>query len=392
MTSHFHLLDTSNLPSQALFKSANMASLSHFTKILGALLAALTVINGEVAFNFKAAPADNDLELVHEERADSVSVAHLGNSIQFYNDCPRLLQHMLKLRYSSVAQDSCFHGGADVTRLYEEGNTMEEKFATPAAKQADGTYDIGSANVEELLHEKAWDFIVINDHTQVPAREENRTASIQTFQDQYVPLVGDATVILLMTAAYKSPVKNSSDLGGFAHFTELLEEGYQEYAPLFPKSKIAPVGLAYKYIKDNYPQSFWEKLYAPDDLHPSPHGTYLQASVLYCTITGEHPPSVYHMSWWSTARFLDPPMEFPSDEEAEFLREVAGIMCGLQSPSEGVKVIAFLACALLIAGFALCHFLRYETVYVSDEKHEESTCANDSEDGDGNSLKLSDLL
>lgn len=367
---------------------------------LWSVLAAALVLNGKSVFSIETKPAESagfavvheGFAVVHEDREDAVSVAHLGNSIQFYNDGPRLLQHMLKLKYPSVAQDSCLHGGANVTRLYEEGNAMEEKFATPSAKLPDGTFDIGSPNVKDLLTERAWDYIVINDHTQAPAREGNRTASIQTLKDHYAPLVGDATVILLMTPAYKSPVKNSTDLGDFDHFTGLLEEGYQAYAPLFPKSKIANFGLGYKYIKDNYPLSFWERLYAPDDFHPSPHGTYLQASILYCTITGEHPPTSYHRSWWTSARYLDPPMKIPSAEEAEFLREIAGIMCGLGRPSEGIKVIVFLACALMAAGFALCHFLRYETIAQTEaDKHEESTCENASDDGDGSSLKFSDV-
>ena len=76
-----------------------------------------------------------------------------------------------------------------------------------------------------------------------------------------MPLVGDATVIFLMTAAYRrTGINGSSGLGGFDEFTERLAYGYTEYKSIFPKSEIAPVGLAYKYIRDKLPRSIWEGL------------------------------------------------------------------------------------------------------------------------------------
>eukprot|EP00980_Cylindrotheca_fusiformis_P021641 scaffold8505_cov130-Cylindrotheca_fusiformis.AAC.7 len=277
----------------------------------------------------------------NKNRTGSISIAHLGNSIQYFNDCPRFLEHMLNEKYEVVNQDSCLRGGANVTALYDKGNGMEEKFATPNAKKPDGTYDVGSPTVDDLLApDRKWDYVVINDHTQAPVREESKNDSIQAFQEHYIPLIGDEpTVILLMTAAYKEPVKNSTDLGGFEHFTDLLVKGYAEYAKLFQKAKIAPLGLAYQYIKHHHGDGEWAKLYAPDDFHPSPHGTLLEASILFCTITGERPPD-YNQLWWKTARYMQPPsvqppMPLPTEQEAEFIREVA-----VQSNREQFKNIA----------------------------------------------------
>jgi hypothetical protein len=276
----------------------------------------------------------------NQDRTGAIAVAHLGNSIQYFNDCPRFLEHMLNEKYAFVTQDSCLRGGANVTGLYTKGNAMQEKFATPNAKKADGTYDVGSPTVVDLLApENKWDYVVINDHTQAPVRIEIKNESIHTFKEHYIPLIGnETTVILLMTAAYKAPVNNSTDLGGFDHFTELLVKGYAEYATLFQNVKIAPLGLAFQYIK-HHPGGVveWEKLYAPDDFHPSPHGTYLEASILYCTITGEQPPEYNHL-WWKTARYMQPPavqppMPLPTEQEAEFLREVASMVCNISAQS-----------------------------------------------------------
>ncbi|KAL3934449.1 MAG: hypothetical protein SGBAC_009838 [Bacillariaceae sp.] len=264
-----------------------------------------------------------------------------------------MLEHMMNRRYANVTQDSCLRGGANVTGLFEKGNGMLNKFATPAALKPDGTYDIGSPTVEAIFaspEERKWDVVVINDHTQTPARETNKTQSIQTFREKYIPLLErnnkDVTVILLMTAAYKSPAKNSSDLGDFDNFTKSLVKGYAEYVTLFSNVKVAPLGLAYQYIKEHnsnnrLSQEFealpspavvsWEALYAPDDFHPSPHGTYLEACLLYCTITGQEPPD-YQVGWWSTARYMQPPtvqppMPLPTEEEANYLRRVASHLC-----------------------------------------------------------------
>ncbi|CAJ1962068.1 unnamed protein product [Cylindrotheca closterium] len=298
----------------------------------------------------------------NNNRRRSVAIAHIGNSIQYFNDCPRMLEHMMNQRYD-VTQDSCLRGGANVTGLFEKGNGMRNKFATPAALKPDGTYDIGSPTVEALLsssppdaEESKWDYVIINDHTQAPVREANKTESIQTFQEKYIPLLDsnnkNATVILLMTAAYKSPAKNSSDLGDFDNFTKSLVDGYAEYATLFSNAKIAPLGLAYQYIREHNQRAndptttseapsavvSWEALYAPDDFHPSPHGTYLEACLLYCTITGQEPPE-YQVGWWSTARYMQPPtvqppMPLPTVEEADYLKKVASHLCNI-APAAG---------------------------------------------------------
>ena len=88
---------------------------------------------------------------------------------------------------------------------------------------------------------------------------------------------------------------------------------------------------------DNPPSFTWESLYAIDDFHPSPHGTLLEAYVLFSTIVGSGPP-VYDPSWWSTARYMQPPEEeplpLPTKEEGELLRRVACQVCGVPLSSE----------------------------------------------------------
>jgi len=408
-------------------------------------------------------------------------VAHIGNSIQYYNDCPRLLERMLlqdsvhrvnnnNNNNNRVYQDSCLRGGATLPSLWWDGNGMRRKFSERLNDVHDGVgvgvgvvVDIGAPTVRDLLlhknhktkkkcgndsdndsdnDNKYWDFVVMNDHTQSPVRNETKQQSKVALETLYLPTIvtgmkesvriatpvtgtgtgtiatpgtgtstttdpacststststingtkhtktttTTCTVIFLQTAAYKSPVQNSSDLGSFDEYTELLIQGYDEYAELVKKfndnlqqeqkqqqrqqphtvglkATVAPLGEAHRSIRREHPKLWSDSLYANDDFHPSPHGTWLQACLLYCIVTGgrkfdcgeryhgsngdgdggdtnddtdnDHagasspPPAAAGIrGWWEkTARYMQPrahdPLPLPTNEEAAYLSDVA---------------------------------------------------------------------
>ena len=357
-------------------------------------------------------------------------VAHLGNSIQYYNDCPRLLEAFLLStalgravtdladvpdRNSSVRQDSCLRGGATIPSLWEKGNGMARKFASrpgsilPGDDHDDdnndndnehGGYDIGAPTVGAILGSPAddqrgrgqhryWDFVVVNDHTQSPVRAERREASKTALEEDYLPAIADGmeasrndgtntastnaattTVVFVQTMAYKSPVKDSADLGSFDDFTNALIEGYDEYVGLveafsarrFPGNKeggrggfslgatVAPLGRAYQVVRNEHRDLWSSAMYANDDFHPSPHGTLLQACLLHCVITGGRKFAFFESgggagsenanddassmeAWWKRARYLQPPtypngdpqtpLRFPTRAEAILLNDIA---------------------------------------------------------------------
>lgn len=64
-----------------------------------------------------------------------------------------------------------------------------------------------------------------------------------------------------------------------------LAESYCEMAA-DNDGAVAPVGMAWKYVRDNYPEI---NLYTEDKSHPSPQGTYLAACVFYASIFKESP-------------------------------------------------------------------------------------------------------
>jgi hypothetical protein len=314
-----------------------------------------------------------------------VRVAYLGNSIQYYNDCPRFLTN---LSQGAIAQqDSCLRGGASLVTLWTKGNGMQHKFATMNAKittvlpvgenhgeggggnengngdEYDVVYDVGSPTVQDLLTTTSllgcddsnynkdcrWDYVVINDHTQGPARPVSQKKHEQILLDMYLPLILDnsATPIIIETHAYRySGINNSEDLGSSPHeFTHLVRKGVQSYIhalrtklPETIQPRMAPVGTAFLHVHDdNY--KVWESLFDPfDHFHPSPSGTFLQGCVLHWTMFDSPPPLPRSdeeiRDLWKDARVMHdvkkngdqgPPL--PTMIEAEYLWNVAKVIC-----------------------------------------------------------------
>lgn len=250
----------------------------------------------------------------------------------YFNDCPRLLARMISVS-QSVEQDSCLRPNASLSSLWTDGNGMQDKFRSPAARLPNGcSFDVGSPSVETLLSSSSWDIVVLNDHSQAPLRMESKEKSMRALRRHYVPLVGRSQVVFLQTAAYREPIiNNSGDLGDFEEFEAGLFSGYMDYkrcleASGFSNARIAPFGKAVRFVKHQNP-SLWQKLYGKDGYHPSPHGTWLMACVLHCTILCKPAPS-YNPDWWNTCRYFEEPrLSLPSAAEARHLSSIACLIC-----------------------------------------------------------------
>ena len=248
--------------------------------------------------------------------------------------------------------------GASLISIYKDGNGMADKFNTKKSLKEDGTYDIGAPDISSLLTGSGiiWDFVVMNDYSQAPARLQSRTDTTKFLESNYAPLIcnKDSTTIpiLMMTAAYRKPCKGSDDLGTVEQFTNGLYEGYQSYANALnevmqnQKSRVAPVGKAYYAVYlDN--KSLWEKLFFEDNFHPSICGTFLQGCVLHWTVFGDGPCASmitgdsFIPSLWQDARRHYPPgssfeLYFPTKEEALYLMNVAEKVCREEPTIKGL--------------------------------------------------------
>ena len=278
-----------------------------------------------------------------------VSIALMGNSVLYYNDVPRLLEAFGGsdlFDQGVVEQDSCLRGGVGFSQLLAKGNGMEDKF---------GAEDPGSPDVNSLLS-RPWDYVVMNDYTQAPARAASRRASIDVLIDQIAPMLRrcGGTPILLETWAYRAPTKGSDDLGEHAEFTARLQEGYREYAaalaaalPPEMQPRVAPVGTAFLAVRE-LRKKLWRELFHTDGVHPSPLGSYLEGLVIYATVFGSLPSAAASVPddpsyLWARARRMQPanapPNRLPTVEEMNFLRGVAAKVCAVPDDSPKVRPV-----------------------------------------------------
>ena len=236
---------------------------------------------------------------------------------------------------------------------------MKSIFNTSKALREDGTYDIGSPDVYSLLLGGGssgygnWDYVVLNDRTYYPAKNTTREKTIQTLITYYVPIfqsIGAGAIpVFISTHAYRVPSNKTKPLGdGDIHtYTSLVSSGVEEYTKVLSSyltqsqtPRIAYVGYAFEIVyQENY--TLWERLFNIDDYHPSPHGTYLQGCIVYCTLFGtlpsegiavalEDPADLFEYSrvmqpvgWTSGGDYLDKPTVW----EAGYLYDVAGRVC-----------------------------------------------------------------
>lgn len=142
--------------------------------------------------------------------------------------------------------------------------------------------------VEKLLGDaEGWHVVVLQDHSQSPARMESRQDSLNALKEKYLPLLqanemrtGVKTLIVLyQTWGYMQPAKNSEKIGDFHTMTRLLAEGYAEYEALLRDVGgmwvvTAPAGKASEIVKEKS-LGLWPQLYQPDHFHPKALATFL---------------------------------------------------------------------------------------------------------------------
>jgi hypothetical protein len=266
----------------------------------------------------------------------NTSLAFFGNSFLYYNDSPRLIQQMVESAGYYTEQDSCLRGGSSITSIWENGCTF--------------TSNTGPESVEDLLSaEGNWDFVIIDDNTQGPARDSSRERSISTLTEDIVPLLWNndytrhSIPILIQTPAHRHRgVAGSSDLGSFYSFSDLVAKGVRKYKQAIDAeftnydyedlTRIAPVGEAFRWLRVNDFDLF-DKLYSWDDIHPSPYGTWLQACVIFCTCFPDDIIPKYNPEWWDLSRYMMPvsddgvDLDLPSKDDASKLRRVARDVC-----------------------------------------------------------------
>jgi len=155
-----------------------------------------------------------------------------------------------------------------------------------------------------ILDTKTYDFIILQDQSQVPSFPFYEASYIGSRDgaivlDERVEAAG-AETIFFMTWGYRLGDQRNTWLSpDYLSMQSNLERGYRGYAEAITEPTrtpyIAPVGLAFKKIYDDIiaeggtptsAGSLFSSLYKGDNSHPSHLAAYLAACVMFSTITG----------------------------------------------------------------------------------------------------------
>ena len=220
------------------------------------------------------------------------SVLMFGNSYTQQNSLDSLLQSILNSAGGNVSVSALTGGGMRLPQHYTNVNTSGNQWNT-------------------TLSNSGWDYVVLQDQSQVPSFPRNNTYWIDS-KDAAILLADriddeGSEVVLLMTWGRRSgDAQNPARNPNFPTMQGNLESGYADFQSNMTANTnatvwMAPVGLAWEAVYDDVianngtptlPGNTFYDLYTSDGSHPSLSGSYLSACVLYATLTGQTPVGV----------------------------------------------------------------------------------------------------
>ena len=148
-----------------------------------------------------------------------------------------------------------------------------------------------ASNVTSLskIASREWDYVVLQSQSQEPSFPPSQVANdvfpyAERLTDSIRNNTSCGTPLFFMTWGRK----NGDALNCAAYppictyegMQERLRESYMEMAST-NQGRVSPVGMAWKRVREEYPEI---DLYTQDESHPSYAGSYLAASVFYCSI------------------------------------------------------------------------------------------------------------
>lgn len=197
----------------------------------------------------------------------------IGNSYTFYNDMPLMVQSMAESTGDALqAQSSAI-----------SGYSLEEHSTT--------------AGTLGKIQQGGWDFVVLQDHSQRPALEDNYVEQ-HTFlfagelvdeTREYSPC---AEIFFYNTWGRKNGdtqyCATIPEVCTYTGMDDRLQERYQQMAD-DNNAMLSPVAQVRRQIREQYPEI---ELYTADESHPSLVGSYVSALTFYTVIFRKDPTLV----------------------------------------------------------------------------------------------------
>jgi len=189
-------------------------------------------------------------------------VLFIGNSYTSVNDLPAT--------FTALAQS----GGHNVqARAADEGGwTLADH--------------VNASETSNLLSLGKWDYVVLQEQSQIPSVEQDRTQLMYPAARTLVQQVRaiDAQPIFYLTWAHRDGWPEAG-LTTYEAMQAQIDAGYLEIAREL-NVPVAPAGAAWQAAIQQYPRlSLWQS----DNSHPTGQGTYLAACVFYAAIFRQSP-------------------------------------------------------------------------------------------------------
>ena len=189
----------------------------------------------------------------------------LGNSYTAYNSLPNLVENIANSLGDSLIHDRNTPGG----------QTMAGH----------------ASNVTSLnkIASQEWDYVVLQSQSQEPSFPPSQVANdVYPYAEQLTDSIrrntSCGTPLFYMTWGRKNGDASNCaaypPICTYDGMQQRLRESYMEMAST-NQGRVAPVGVAWKRVREEYPEI---ELYTQDESHPSYAGSYLAASVFYCSI------------------------------------------------------------------------------------------------------------
>jgi hypothetical protein len=194
-----------------------------------------------------------------EQDASCVRVLFIGNSYTLYNDMPTTFTELAKAGKHNVHVEVSAQGGWSLADHVQSAETL-------------GT-----------IRSQKWNYVVLQEQSQIPALQDARTDSMYPAARTLVQQVRNvgATPLFFLTWAHRN---------GFAEYgmsyegmQSQLNNGYYGIS-IEVNAPVAPAGTAWQKVVTTHPEiTLWQE----DGSHPTAEGSYLAACVFYAAIFEE---------------------------------------------------------------------------------------------------------
>lgn len=196
-------------------------------------------------------------------------VLFIGNSYTFENDLPGMFAELSRSGGHQVETGMSAQGGWSFADHVKSSTTLD------------------------ILKSKKWDFVILQEQSEIPAFEQSRSASMYPAARELVSQIREVSAkpIFFLTWAHRD---GSPDFGisGYESMQYQINQGYLAIGQEL-NARIAPAGYAWMMAgRQNLSLNLWQK----DGSHPNKLGTYLAACVFYAVIFRHSPEGLTYRS------------------------------------------------------------------------------------------------